>query len=59
MDIVQRKVKIPARYFISRPGRALDKVCNAGDGEGTCAWRAFVDRWEPRIRTRQGGLWNS
>eukprot|EP00973_Karenia_brevis_P010596 1435516-Karenia_brevis.AAC.1 len=34
-------------------GSALDKVVNAGEGEGGLAWRSITNRWEPKLRTRQ------
>ena len=36
--------------------QALDKVINAGNGNGVKAWRLLLDRWEPRLRSRQVGL---
>ena len=37
-------------------GAALDRVINAGPGEGLLAWKDMVERFEPRQRTRQAGL---
>ena len=37
-------------------GAALDRVINAGPGEGLKAWKDMVERYEPRQRTRQAGL---
>ena len=35
---------------------AFEKVVNSGDGEGTLAWKAIIDRWDPKMRTRQAGI---
>ena len=35
---------------------ALDRVINAGQGEGLRSWKDMVERYEPRQRTRQAGL---
>ena len=37
-------------------GGALDKCHNAGVTEGVEAWRQFVMKWEPKLRTRYVGL---
>jgi len=34
---------------------ALDRVVNAGPGEGLEAWRSLVQRYDPRVRSRAAG----
>ena len=36
-------------------GTALGRVVNAGSGEGLEAWRSFVGRYDPRLRSRAAG----
>ena len=36
-------------------GPALDLVVNSGADEGLQGWRALVDRYEPRVRSRFAG----
>ena len=37
-------------------GPALDRIVNAGQGEGALAWRYLIEKYEPRALTRQAGL---
>ena len=37
-------------------GAAFSKVVNAGDGEGGLAWKSIVERWDPKLKTRQAGI---
>ena len=37
-------------------GTAFAKIVNAGEGEGALAWKAIIDRWDPKMRTRQAGI---
>ena len=35
---------------------AFEKVVSAGELEGALAWKAIIDRWDPKMRTRQAGI---
>ena len=37
-------------------GPALDRVINAGDGEGLEAWRSLVARFDPKLASRSAGF---
>jgi len=46
-------------YFlliVSCKGQALDRLVNAGNGQGVLGWRFLCEKYEPRARTRQAGL---
>ena len=35
---------------------AFAKVVNAAESEGALAWKSIIDRWDPKMRTRQAGI---
>ena len=37
-------------------GTAFNKVVNSGESEGGLAWKAIIERWDPKMRTRQAGI---
>ena len=37
-------------------GTAFAKIVNAGESEGGLAWKAMIERWDPKMRTRQAGI---
>ena len=37
-------------------GAAFSKVVNSGEGEGGLAWKAIIERWDPKLKTRQAGI---